>query len=261
MENPDNLPESKPAETFFERSDRALLAALQNIQKSCARYLVVALALALLVLRALLPDLRIDEISIALLLLVALVLLVPDLATIVDRLKKLKVGSVIELELGERVRQLDHNAERALQDVSAGRLAPPARKSPGAYLLAVPDDRPDRIAQRIAQSAGDPRTALTVLSIELERALRQLAAKASLDPAQVALTPVPALLDHLLQSNVLPAQIAALYRDFWSLRNQVVHSAGHDVPAGQAYQLIDVGLKLLRLLDPAPEFGSGPPED
>jgi len=199
------------------------------------RLFLVVVASLLIVVRAIRPSMRIDEISLALFLLIALVVMWPDMQRLFANLRRLKLGGV-ELELAERVEKLATQADRAEEAQ--------AKKRPS---KTKPKEIPRDVAARIAEAASDPRAALLILAIELERAIRALASKRGLLPAGSTTH----LVSNLTARGALPDEFLPTFTEFWQVRNRVVHEAGLDVPPGQIYGLVDIGLKLLRIVTDA----------
>jgi hypothetical protein len=206
------------------------------------RYLIAMAAIVLVVVRAIWPDLRIDEISIALLAVAALALLLPEITPIASRVRKLKLWE-IEVELDEKVKELSQRADvvgerAAAREVSRGQR-PRERISP-------------RVTQLVAQASTDPKAGLLLTAMEIERAVRRLAADHDV-PSGVGGLSARRSLEELANRGAVPRDVVALFSDFWQVRNQVVHGVGFDIPAGRIYELVDVGQTILELLSLANE--------
>src|SRR5574341_1382068 len=196
------------------------------------RFLVAILAIAFIVVRAVLPNARIDEISLALFGIVCLAILWSDLGKIATGIRKFRLGD-FELELAEKVEKLGEKAEKAEEAES--------QKPSGQRKV---EEIPPEVSKRIAEAASDPRSALLLVAIEIEQAIRRLAKKYDL-PEQA---PTSHLISQLAELGYVSPEVVSLFRDFWQVRNQVIHRAGFNSPAGQIYTLVDVGLTILRLL-------------
>ena len=198
------------------------------------RFLIAALAIAMIAIRALLPDLRVDEISVALLGIVCLAILWSDLGKLAMGVRRFRLGD-FEVELAERVEKLAKKAEKA-EDAQPKKRARKKQEE---------DVYPDA-AKRVAEAASDPRSALLLVAIEIEQAVRQLAEEYGL-PDQAS---TGRIISQLGEQGFISPEVVTLFRDFWQVRNDVVHRAGFNIAAGQIYALVDVGLQILKLLSP-----------
>lgn len=195
------------------------------------RFAVAVLALAFIAMRAILPNLRLDEISLALFGIVCLAILWPDIEKIAAYIRKFRFGA-LEFELAEKVERLGEKAEKVEEAESQKALG--QRK--------VEEISPE-VAKRIAEAGTDPRSALLLVAIEIEEAVRRLARKYELSER----APTNRLISELAEKGLVSQEVVSLFRDFWQVRNQVVHRAGFNIPPGQIYALVDVGLTILRL--------------
>lgn len=203
------------------------------------RYLVALVALALLIVRAVWPDLRVDEISLVLFALAALALFWRDIAPVAGRIRKFKAWG-IEVELSERIGELTERTEAAARQVSKEMEAERAQPQGPARMPAV-------VTRWIEGGAADPRAGLLLVAIEIEQAIRQLAARHGVSAGVGTLSARRALSD-LAKREVVPRQVVPLFDEFWQVRNRVVHGAGFQLPPGQLYELVDVGFRILELL-------------
>ena len=201
------------------------------------RFLIAVVALALVVVRALWPDIRLDEISLMLFALAALALLSPDLAPIAGRIRRLKLWQ-IEVELSEKIGELAQRAEVAAGEASAHR---------GAAVPGIRAGVPPEVAERLADAAADPRAGLLLVAIEIEQAIRGLAAQYGIS-AGVGRVSTRRTLRELATRGAVPREVVPLFEDFWQVRNEVVHGAGFKVPTGHLYELVDVGFRILELI-------------
>lgn len=201
------------------------------------RYLVAAASLALVVARAVWPDVRVDEISLVLFALAALALLLPDIAPVASRIRRFKLWN-LEVELSEEISELAHRAEAAEREASRERETAPAE----APVALAPEVR-----QWVVEAAADPRAGLLLVAIEIEQAIQRLAARHGVASGVGRVSAHRTLVD-LAERGVVPREVVPLFEDFWQVRNRVVHGAGFEVPAGQIYELVDVGFRILELL-------------
>ncbi len=106
------------------------------------------------------------------------------------------------------------------------------------------EEMPPEVSKLIAEASRGPRLALLLVAIEIEQAIRRLANKYNL-PEQVS---AGRLISQLAEQEYVSQEVVSLFRDFWQVRNQVIHRVGFNIPEGQIYALIDVGLTILKLL-------------
>lgn len=196
------------------------------------RLLVALLAIALIATRAVLPDIRFDETSLALFGIVCLAVLWPDVRKMAASIHRFRFGE-LELELAEKVGKLSEEAQNAQEAESQQR--PGKRKA---------EEISPEVAKRIAEAGTDPRSALLLMGIEIERAVQRLGKRHGFHEFASA----QFLMSQLADKGVVSQELVSLFGDFWKVRNQVAHQAGFDIPAGQLYELLDVGLTILKLL-------------
>jgi len=199
------------------------------------RWVVTVICMGIIVVRAVWPELRFDNISVILLVLAAVSALLPELYKHIGKIKKVKIGDV-EVELEEKLKKLageTEAAESAVQD----------RKGQ----LVMETTQEDFVIQRLEQAGTDPRAALLLIAIEIERTVRDLA-EASDIPHPRRTHPVSRLLAMLADRQVVDERLVGLFRDFWSVRNAVVHGHHFELSEGKLYELIELGMRLLRLL-------------
>jgi predicted membrane protein len=201
------------------------------------RYLVALVALAIVIVRAVWPDARLDEISLVLLVVAALALVWPDIVPLTSRIRRFKVWG-LEVELMEEISQLTERTEVAAREVSLERES----MRPGAAIAVPPG-----VTQWLADAAADPRSGLLLVTIEIEQAIRRLAAQHGI-AAGVGRVSARRALRELATSEAVPREVVPLFEDFWQVRNRVVHGVGFQLPAGQLYELVDVGFRILELL-------------
>jgi uncharacterized protein YutE (UPF0331/DUF86 family) len=203
------------------------------------RIIIAILAIAIIVIRALNPDLRIDEISVALFGIIVLAIVWSDLGKLATVVRKFRLGE-FEIELAERVENLARKAEIA----EDARPRKAITKKRAAKLQE--DDAFSAAVKRVAEAGSDPRSALLLVAIEIEQAIHQLAEENGL-PDQVSTT---RMVSQLAEKGLISHEEVSLIREFWQTRNDVVHQAGFNIPVGQIYAMVDVGIQILKLLIP-----------
>lgn len=205
-------------------------------------YLVAALCALIIILRAWLPDFRFDETSLILFAIGVVVLVLFELGDIYSRVR-FKFRD-IEVELERRLAALTvqtEEAERAMQETPPGEVE--YRGLPVA------------VSNRLAEAASDPRAALLLVAIDIERAARELAESFGL-PEATRPTSVLSVVRALTRQGVLPQEVQAAFMDFWAIRNQVVHGHHFELSEGRLFELVELGLRVLSLLSGGRKSGS-----
>ncbi|MCJ7666961.1 MAG: hypothetical protein MUP04_01515, partial [Anaerolineae bacterium] len=182
------------------------------------------------------PKFLFDETSLILLALAVLVLLLPD--DIFLRLKKLK-GPGFEVEFDSKIRELvskTGEAEKAVEKTARPEIE---------YRGLAPE-----VLDKLAEAASDPRAALLLIAIDIERAARAIAESFELPEAK---RPVSAnlLIRALVEKGIIPAEVSGAFRDFWHIRNLVAHGQHFELSEDRLYELVELGIRVLRLLSVA----------
>lgn len=183
---------------------------LRNLKAS-----ISLIALGLLLVRVVFPDLKIDGVSIGLLALAILPWLSP-------LIKSAKLPGGFEIEF--------QDVKAAAERVTSGGET---------QLIATPPSEPSYLM--IADQ--DPHLALTGLRIEIERRLRTLSVRANA-PGSRSLSQ---LTKELQDRDILSAEAAAGLRDLIALGNQAAH--GVSVAPEVAHSAVEYGPQVLRVLD------------
>lgn len=189
----------------------------KNPQTRKLSWAITAIAVVLAIAHLAAPDVKIDAITVTLLVIAVL----PWLGTVFRSL---------ELPGGLKVEY--HELERAKKEAEeAGLLAPAAEPTPPVFLA---------IAEQ------DPNLALAGLRIELEKRLRVLATADGIAPESTRQGIGP-LLRMLASRDALKERERSVLADLIATLNSAVHGAEVDPRAAQ--WAMDVGPKLLRTLD------------
>jgi len=197
------------------------------------RYALATVSFLIVIARMVWPTLTFDQTSLILVVLAAAVLLLRDFPETIHRLRRFEWGNV-KVELDEQLKNLATRTEKAEQEPSKSRMQ---------IQKALPDD----VLVRFAQVGSDPRASLVLLAVEIERAIRNLAGCYGLyrrHPQDTA----RALLSEIVAEGIVPQDIRGLFEDFWFIRDSVVHGVHFDVREGELYQLVDLGLRILKML-------------
>ncbi|MCK4305415.1 MAG: hypothetical protein KAY24_14350 [Candidatus Eisenbacteria sp.] len=198
------------------------------------RYLIAVLCGGLIVLRGMYQGFEFDNISLGLLVLAAILLVLGNPDEIRKRLKRLKVGSV-ELELHEQVRSLVKRAGDVVEEESVAQ---------GPEALRLPDD----VREKLVGDAENPRAVLLLLASEIEKRVVELSNKHEILRSASKGVPVIGTVNILVQRGVLEGKALHLLQDFWNVRNRVVHSIDTSLSETELYGLVEVGIRIVRLL-------------
>lgn len=202
------------------------------------RYLVALSAALLISARVCWPDLTFDDISLTLFIIASLALLVPDIGGLINRVRKIKHGNT-EIELDENISTIAKSAEELEK---SNETLPNRKLSTSAY---TPE-----VSAKIENSANDPRAALLLLSIELEKSINNLARKLGL--AEKA--PLIRTVWKLEEKGVFSNQLALMFRDYWHVKNKIAHGVDHEISREHIYAMVNLGLVILKQIptDPSP---------
>ncbi len=199
------------------------------------KYVVIAICAVIIVVRSLWPEVRFDNISLILLIVAAFPFLLSEFRGVLGRVKKVKVGD-FEVELAEKLNALAGKTEAVELSVSQEDRQP----------LDVEQPRDDNVASWLVAAGSDPRASLVLLAVEIEKTVCDLAVAADIPESRR-----PLLSRHisvLAQRGVLNQQIVPLFREFWAIRNLVVHGQHFELSEGKLYELLELGIRIVRLL-------------
>jgi len=193
---------------------------------------IAILCCALVLARFLWPDLKFDYLSVYLILVAMLCILVPDLARLISRIKKIKFGDK-EIELSETLDRMTHEAENIEGRVSKSETEEFNRsEEPPAHVM---------------QYVRDPWGGLIALAADIERKVQQLLTAENLIDGNRYVPPLRGI-EMLAKEDRVVQGLPILMQEFWKVRNQVVHGADIQVTTRDIYRLIDLGVRILDLL-------------
>ena len=162
-------------------------------------------------------------------------------------LGRLRRGKLLgqEIELEEKLRRLDESVQAA------------ALENPN--LTSVPETHGEVIAREseladvtrriLDEASRSPKVALILLASELEREVYQLLASMGLLQGSRRIPLIQAI-EILEQRGALPRHLAGSVRNFWDVRNRLVH--GQDATQDDIIRSIDSGLTILRAIQAIP---------
>jgi hypothetical protein len=176
-----------------------------------------------------------DYLSFWLLFIAILVILIPDIGSIIDRIRKVKIGDN-EIEFDSRVAKLAIETEKVENEAQKLEKIRPSFSSDA-----------DKLSFISGITAKDPRSGLISLSLEIESAIRKLAERnLAIDPSRrITLS---TLVDNLTIKGILPKDFPSLFRDFWSIRNEAIHNIAFQPTDKSLYAILDLGVRILQIL-------------
>ena len=175
-----------------------------------------------------------DEISLWLFIIAVIVMLIPDIGELINRIKKFKKGDLeidFEKHISSIVIQTDI-AERKLEE---------------AEIIKEDRDIPKDVRAVLEESSRNPRGALITLGVEIEKVLEVLAAKYNITNKGRYFSP-RFTLQRLVKIQIIPKEASELFLDFWEIRNQALHLARFKLDQDRLYELVVVGFRILKLL-------------
>ena len=179
-------------------------------------------------------DFIFDEISLWLFIIAVIVILIPDIGELINRIKKFKKGS-LEIEFERHIATMVKQTDLAEQKLEEAEI--------------IKEDReiPEHVRAILAESSRNPRGALITLAVEIEKALEVLAGKYNITNKGRYFSPRYTL-ERLVKIQKIPKTASELFLDFWEIRNQAIHNVRFQLDQDRLYELVEVGFRILKLL-------------
>jgi len=205
---------------------------LDFLKLMCQPHLLLALlCVSIVVLRMFYPELRFDSLSRDLLLISLAALLLPEFVKILGRLRKFKWGEN-ELELDEAIDELNRRTKEAEE-----------RADLESESFTVDEDfHPD-----VQRYLSDPKGGLIAVAADIEARVNELVRETRLNGLRRYISPMRGI-ELLAKRGAVVADLPALMRDFWALRNQAVHDNRLSFSKNEIYRLVELGVRILELL-------------
>ncbi|WP_415345026.1 hypothetical protein [Clostridium perfringens] len=102
----------------------------------------------------------------------------------------------------------------------------------------------DATISNISQAINDPRGAIMIIAVEIEKKIRNLATSEGI---QCRTLSINKMLIELETRGVLDIEVVDLFREFWKVRNTVVHGRT-DLDNESLYEIAEIGIKILKLI-------------
>lgn len=194
------------------------------------RYVVAALCLLVIIVRALFPEIVFDAISLALLAIGFVALFIPVPASMLTRTKRLKFGS-FEIELEE----LNAATEKLEEKIVA-------KETKSASISGFKQS-----SEYYYNPATATRMEIVKLSVEIEGAIRDIHQQAvkSQDKRPIAFNKTS---DELLHKGVIDNETHDLIQKFWKIRSLAIHAHDFALNKQELVSFIDIGVRVLKIL-------------
>ena len=152
----------------------------------------------------------------------------------IKKIKKFKIGiSELEIEFTEQIKKIGKELEEAKESITID------YKLPESAILNV-----DEI---IHEASKDPRAAFLLLSAKIEGKVRERLHEAGIEEKD-RFIPLSDMVEFGIHSGVFPKELLPSFRDFWAIRNRVVHGKAFEVEDSVIYSLISLGNEILKWL-------------
>jgi hypothetical protein len=185
------------------------------------------------------PTILFDQISLWLLIVAVILILVPNVADLVDRVRKIKKGD-LEVEFDKKLDELQQQTKEAEDRVGA---------RSNIDFVGIPED----VKERIQNSLVEPRGALISLAVEIESRLKELAEQHKI--TNRGYFAPRKTIQELTFRNLISPEIEPVFIDFWEIRNNAVHARGFVPEPSKLFELAELGLRVLRFLYVVPHDG------
>ncbi|WP_425422230.1 hypothetical protein [Phaeodactylibacter xiamenensis] len=204
---------------------------------------IIILCLGIVIVRAIIPELNFDWISLVLVSVVIIVLYNVDIVEKLDRLKKVKLGQ-FEIELEEKLKELSKNADQKFEERSETLRNNPSISGPPETVKSFKEIE---ALEKVYKVIDKPESALVLLAVEIEKVIRDIYLRNNPKERRIPLSP-RVLINDLYTQGLLDKEMMDIIQDFWNIRNKVVH--GHDLQFtdSQKVEMLDIGFKIYRIL-------------
>lgn len=223
----------------------------KNIWRSAwQRGLIVFVCLALILSRLIWPDLAVDWITVVLVAIATLAILLPSYESLwphvyqlLPYVKKLKVAGV-EVELSDEIKKLSRDLDEAKESLAENKT------------FSIFDLFEKTQSEVLEVVKTDARAALMVLAARIEQLVMIRLAQKGLREKGRAI-PMFRALTLGIENGVFPNEALEPFREFWELRNRVVHGQAFEVESTVVQSLVSIGLEVLKLVSLEEDHGTG----
>lgn len=201
--------------------------------------LVVFACIGFLTARIIWPSARIDSTSIWLLVIAAVIILAPELRRLLPYVSEAKIGPVTV-----KVREIREEIQKVVEETNA---VEEAMSQDPEFGFPVQTAQEVEDIRTLLRSNTDPRQVLVMLSIDLEKKVSDRLKEAAVPAANRPLS-LMRMVDLGYKAGIFPEEYLSIIKEFWRVRNAVVHSVEIPIDNATLYSLIDAGLEVLSLL-------------
>lgn len=198
-----------------------------------AQSVIATICMLIVFVRFIYPGLMFDIHSVYLILIAMLCILVPDLAKLITRIRRIKIGDK-EIDLGEEIDRVAEKAERLEIEVS----------SPNNQEFERSEQEPPPHLERYLR---DPRGGLIAIAVDIEERVQKLVQMQNPAESRRYISPVRGV-EYLASQGLVSEELPTLMRDFWTVRNRAVHTSQIQVTEADILRLVDLGVRILDLL-------------
>ncbi|HEY8211465.1 MAG TPA: hypothetical protein VIG99_28470 [Myxococcaceae bacterium] len=197
-------------------------------------WILAGVAVLLAVLRLLYPDAKVDAITVWLLGLAGVLFVLRDLVPYVEQIK---LGDT-EIKLRQEIGMAASEVAGAQQRMGA---------SPDWQMEPVPAD----VQKVVEEAAKEPQAALLLLSSQLEELARRRVKPVAPEESRRVYA-LPRLIEVGISKGVFPETVLQPARQFWDVRNQVLHGGSRGVDRSTVMSVLAIGMDLMKLLSAEP---------
>lgn len=213
------------------------LKTILTCNNNTSRYLALSICWIIIFVKMFFPEIIFDDTSFKVLLIITLLVLMPDIKESLNKIR-LKHGD-FELIIGAEISKLE---DRTTEAESLIKMEPESDSTTNI----IYEDISIELKNKLIETSSDPRGSLMILAIEIEAKIRELAKMVQVTDDKRPY-PILRLLMIMTQKEYIPEEILPVFRDFWDIRNRVIHE-GYKVDKEMLFPLVELGLRILRLL-------------
>ncbi len=207
-----------------------IILMIKNISKYISmRILISMLCLLLVILKMFYNELILDNTSIYLVIIAILIIIVPDLDNVINRVTKFKSGE-IEVELG--INSLSNQVEAVEKEVEKGNIK---LNYSGIDI---------KTEERLKLISNDPNALILIIGVEIESKMRKF-----LDVQAGAVRAANWMLRELEKTEILNKNQIEMISEFKRVKNMVAHGVVKDqITDEQLYEIANLGMRILQIL-------------
>ena len=198
------------------------------------RWLIIITCLGLVAVRFIWPHIQFDAVTIWLVVIAAFFLINPDPRAFFPYVKRVKLWEA-EIELKEEVKELGKEVDKAQESVG---------KNPE---LEISKNLTPEVDEVLHVAARNPRAALLLLSAKIDHQAKRRLMEAGLKEGNRVVS-APQAIKIGVNAGHFPKEVESPFKNFWTVRNKVVHDEAFHVDDNTILALISLGTVILTLL-------------